>query len=98
MRILQKTHAPAYEVTVNIRIVYHLAQQVDFFSRIFFERPERYLDGILYPVTKTKISRHIVFYASEIKNRRTVVFFPGILDLAELLHFRDNRTPVKFRN
>jgi len=59
--ILQKLNTPFLQISIYLRVVYHFAEQVNFFAGIFLNGPESNFDSVFHAIAESKMTGQVNF-------------------------------------
>ena len=84
--VLEKPDTPGPEVGIDLGVMDHFAEEEDATAGVFVYRAEGDLDGVLYSVTKSKVTGEVDVEGAEVEQGRGkilfhfIAFFPPVLD------------------
>ena len=78
--IHDKADAPALQVAVHFLVVNHLTEQIHLPSRIFFDSPVTYFNGVLNAIAKPEVTRQNEPYRPKIQFGRSEILLAQILE------------------
>jgi hypothetical protein len=82
-------NTPSGKVFVDLLVVNHLTQQINFFIRILLKGAIADFNGILNAVTKTKMTGDVKLYRTKVQDGRAKILFTQILLSAQFLNLPD---------
>lgn len=89
-------NSPALQVVIYFLVVDHLAEQIDFLVRVFFQCLVTDFDGILNAITKAKVPGHIKHNRPKVENGGRKILLPEISPSACLLDSAGDGRPIVY--
>src|SRR5580692_5544000 len=96
MGVLEKPDAQGPEVSINLRVMDHFAQEEDAAAGVFAGRAEGDLDGVLYSVAESEVACEVDSNGPQVERRRRKVFLHFVFLSAPVLDGGDESAAVSY--
>ena len=96
--VLQELDAAALQIGIHLRVVDHLAQQVNPLAGVLCDGLVADLDRVLHPEAEPKVARQLDPHRPEVQHAWREVLFAGIQRFATCFDPRNDGAPVKVRD
>ena len=98
MSVLQELDAMLNQVSIDLRIMDHFAQQENPFPGIFLHGTESDINGVFHPVAKAKMPGQADLYRAKVQQGGAEILFHFVGFFPLFFNGRNQRTAVKIRD